>query len=90
MHGHDAIMFELLLGHVFELEYDYTRGWNKYRESWIYKRWLSESNQVMALFFAHIIAVWDQLCADCVSLIYKIGNVKLTTINEMCLIFGWY
>jgi len=44
----------------------------------------------MALFVVHIIAIWDPLRADCVSLIYKIGNDKLTTINEMCLIFGWY
>ena len=44
----------------------------------------------MALFVAHIIVVWDPLCADCVSLIYKIVNAKLITINEMCLTFEWF
>ena len=45
---------------------------------------------LMALFVAHIIAIWDPLRADCMSLICIIGNVKLTTINEMCVIVGWY
>jgi len=45
---------------------------------------------VIFLLIAHIIVIWDQLCADWVSLIYEMGNVKLNTINEMCLIFEWY
>jgi len=30
--------------------------------------------KVISLFIVHITAIWDPLCDDCVSLIYKIGN----------------
>ena len=42
---------------------------------------------MVPLVSVHIIATWDPLCTDCVSLIYEIGNVELNTINEICLIF---
>ena len=87
MHGHDAIMSKLYLELVFKLEYDFVGVELGIKGRWLYKRWLSESNQVMALFIACIIVVWDPLYADCVSLIYKIGNAKLNTINGICLTF---
>jgi len=39
---------------------------------------LLNRNGVITLLVAHIIAIWDQLCADWVSLLYEIGNVELT------------
>jgi len=45
---------------------------------------------VISLLIAHIIAIWDSLYADCESLIYKIGNVKLSTMNEIRLTFVWF
>jgi len=33
---------------------------------------------VITLLITYIIAIWDQLCAGWVSLLYEIGNVELT------------
>ena len=46
--------------------------------------------KVISLSIAHIIAAWDPLCTNCMSLTNRMDNDKLDIINDVCLIFQRY